>query len=41
MMRIALFLATNVAILVLISVVFQVFGDDRCLAAAGWGKGTT
>jgi len=35
MMRIALFLATNAAILVLISVVFQVFGIEGILAANG------
>jgi heat shock protein HtpX len=35
MMRIALFLATNAAILVLISVVFQIFGIEGILAANG------
>ncbi|MEN8205875.1 MAG: protease HtpX [Pseudomonadota bacterium] len=35
MMRIALFLATNAAILVLISVVFQVFGFESILAENG------
>ncbi len=35
MMRIALFLATNTAILVLISVVFQVFGIGGILAENG------
>jgi heat shock protein HtpX len=35
MMRIALFLATNAAILVLISIVFQVFGFEGILAENG------
>jgi len=33
MMRILLFLATNAAVLVLISIVFQVFGFEGIIAA--------
>ena len=35
MMRIALFLATNMAVLVLISIVFQVFGIEGILDSNG------
>ena len=35
MMRIALFLATNAAVLVLISIVFQVFGIEGILDSNG------
>ena len=35
MMRIALFLATNAAVLVLISIVFQIFGIEGILDSNG------
>ena len=40
MMRILLFLATNAAVLVLISIVFRVLGIDGILAAAGVDNAT-
>ena len=40
MKRIFLFVATNVAVLIVLSVVLKLFGLDRAMAAQGYSYGT-